>query len=209
MNFTLPKKFSTLSKDEQQGWMELKNIINQLSKEYLITKTNKPILRGFTSLQNKQKLNILQSYTVKREESKFTLCVIEFNTSYNELSVRGGSIKTNSHKYLIGFNKSSNNYGNAYLRPESIADKISELFEPVELDIDGFKKFNKKYFLLANNKEKFRNAIKPELLDFLTEIDNLEMEFNKTSYIFRLNKAIDIKQTKELFRIGTKISELL
>ena len=178
MGFTFPKNYQTLSAEEKSEWIKLKGIFSQLGKEYYISKGKRPVLSNFLMIREKETPILILPYKVKKGLSEFTLCLITYKTKYNELSVRGGTIRTDSHKYLVGYVSGSKDFGRAYLRPETFGDKISEFFEPIELDIKGFEKFNREYYLLSNDKQKFLQAISPELLKYLAELKNLEMEFN-------------------------------
>ena len=208
MGFTLPKNYSSLSIEEREEWTEIKRVFDMLGKVYHITKGKRPILKDFLMINEKEKPAHVDTYNFKKDSEEFKTCIIQYRIRYNEAIVRGGSIRTATHKYLFGFKKTKKEFGKAYLRPETIGDKISEFFQPIELDITGFEKFNRRYYLFANNKKKFLNAINPEFLEYVSELKNLVMEFSGQNCLFRFNKAFDFQQTQDLCKVGIKMSKL-
>ena len=208
MGFTLPKNYRSLSIEEKKEWNEIKRIFDQLGKVYFIKKGRRPILKDFLMINCKEQPTHIDTYDVKKESTVFQICLVQYQISYNTAHVYGGSTVTNMHKYLFGFTKQKMEVGKAYLRPESIGDKISEFFQPIELDIEGFEKFNRRYYLLANDKNKFLKAVDPEFLKFAAELNNLEMEFNGRNCLFRFNKSVDFQQAQDLCKVGIKMSEI-
>ena len=208
MGFTLPKNYRSLSIEEKEEWTEIKRVFDILGKVYHITKGKSPVLKDFSMINEKEKPVHVDTYIFKKDSEEFKTCIVQYRIRYNEASVRGGSIRTATHKYIFGFKKTEKDFGKAYLRPETIGDKISEFFQPIELDINGLEKFNRRYYLLSNNKEIFLSTINRKFLEFVAELKNLEMEFNGRNCLFRFNKAINLTQTKDLCSVGIKISEL-
>jgi hypothetical protein len=63
--------------------------------------------------------------------------------------------------------------------------------------------------VLANEKEQFLKYFTGEILDFLSEIQPPEIEFNHHQCLFRLPKSIDMKETIALCEIGIKLDEIM
>ena len=206
MAFTLPKNYRNLSHEEKADWNYIKKIFEKVSNDYKVLKVSKPSLSSFEIFNSQKSLKLLQSYSIQKDNNQFILCLIEYNTSHQEAYSYGGISKTNSHKYLFGHLKTHSDFGRAFLRPETIGDKISEFFSPTELDIKGFDKFNHNYYLLTSDKEKFIAATNGRLINSIAELKNVEMEFAGRKCLFRLKKAIDLKETLELCKLGIKMA---
>jgi len=206
MPFTLPKNYQNLSQEEKADWNYIKQIFARISVDYKVSKVPKPSLIKFEVFNSQKSLKLLQSYNIRTGDTQFILCLIEYNTSHQEAHPYGGTIKTNSHKYLFGLLKSNKDFGKAFLRPEIMGDKISEFFSPSELDIKGFDKFNRNYYLITSDKKKFVTGMDGQLLNQLSAVKNLEMEFDGGKCLFRLKKAIDLDEALELCELGMKMS---
>ncbi|NJB72028.1 hypothetical protein GGR42_002519 [Saonia flava] len=206
MAFIFPKNYQSLSREEKADWNYLKKIFDRVSFDYKVSKASKPNLSGFETFNGQKSLKLLQSFNIRKDNNQFTLCLIEYNTSHLEAHSYGGTIRTNSHKYLFGHLKIDSDFGRAFLRPETIGDKISEFFSSNELDIKGFDKFNRNYHLLTSDKKKFLTAMNGQLINSIAELKNVEMEFSGKKCLFRLKKAIDLEETLELCKLGINMA---
>ena len=135
--------------------------------------------------------------------------MIEYQIRYQSVSNYGASTHTSNHKYFFGHLSTKKDFGHTLIRPETLADKISELFNPVEIDIKGYRKFSNKYYVLSNDKQKFLSSISSKLLKYLENQSRLEIEFFDQECLFRLDKAIDLKQTLKLCDIGINLDIIL
>lgn len=209
MNIKLPKYLRNLDRNEQEDWVKIKEISNELKNHYRITNARNPLLSNFHLFAGKQKPTFFNSYTIHSDSNAFTLCIIEYQTTYQEVSNHGGRTHTANHKYFFGHIGAKKDFAHTLIRPETLADKITELFVPVEIDIKGYRKFSNKYYVLSNDKEKFLGALSKDLLDFLAQQNHLEIEFNGQACLFKLDKAIELKQTLKLCEIGMHLDEIL
>ncbi|QVY66896.1 hypothetical protein [Polaribacter sp. Q13] len=206
MAFALPKNFESLFENERIEWIKIKRIFSQISSEFNISKIRKPSLASFEIMNKGNFLKILQSYEIKKDNNQFTLSVVEYNNSYEIVNKYGGRTATESHKYLFGFLRTEKDFGKGFLRPESIGDKISEYFSPVELDINGFDKFNKNYYLVVSEKDKFLKSINENIINSISEYKNVEMEFSNRKYLFRIRNVFELKEAKNLCELGIKLA---
>jgi len=74
------------------------------------------------------------------------------------------------------------------IRPETIEDKINDLFSHIDIDFDFDKEFSKKYCVLANNESLLRMNISMQFIERINEINDLEIEINDNILIVRLRK---------------------
>ncbi len=209
MAFTFPKNYKNLSQEEKADWKYLKKIFYSISTEYKVLKASKPSLSDFQKFDLENPLKQLQSYNIQKGNNQFTLCLVEYDTSHQEASAHGGVLKTNTHKYLVGILNTTRDFGSAFIRPETIGDKISEYFSPTELDIIGFDKFNNNYYLLSSDKQKFIAAASGDFLHTIAQTKNMKMKFAGKRCLFNLKKAIDLNEAMELCKLGIIMSKNL
>jgi len=208
MPLKLPEYYSSLDLKKKAEWDNIKSIFDNSLKEFTIKGTSSPHISDFHLINTKNKPIFYNAWKLKNNSNNFTLCLIEYETHYEEAHRYGSSIKKDTHKYFFGYLTTPIDLGQVLIRPETIADKISELINPIEIDIKGFEKFNKRYYVLANNQDKFMKGIDADLLNYLANIKNVQLEFNGNRCFFRLLKAIDKNETIKLCEIGFKFDEI-
>lgn len=169
----------------------------------------KPDLSGFYSIVSKQHPVHFTTWTIGNNRNNFDLCLIEYELSYYSGGHRTLGVKTEAHLYFFGLLRLKRDYGTALIRPETLRDKINEWGNPVELDIPEHPQFSRKYYVLAKEKEHFANHLSPELLDFIEQTNELQLEFNGNRCLFRLPSAVQEESSLELCSIGLRLAELL
>ena len=90
---------------------------------------------------------------------------------YSFAGGRSGQSNGNEHQiWGIGYLK--NNYGNILVQPETLLLKFQELIEPLEIDFTEDKKFSKRFYLMATNKELAIKFFKPEVRELFLSLDS-------------------------------------
>ncbi len=90
---------------------------------------------------------------------------------------------------LVGIAILKRDYGKVYIRPETLGDKISELFVHEEVDFEAEPEFSRKYYVLTNNEENLRKTVAPRFLRIIARFDELEIEIQGKALVVRLRKA--------------------
>lgn len=81
-------------------------------------------------------------------------------------------------------------YGKILVQPETLFLKIQELINPIEIDFEEDKKFSKRYYLLASDKEKARRFFKPE-------VRKIFLELSGNDYFIEINNNVLIIGNKK------------
>lgn len=66
--------------------------------------------------------------------------------------------------------------GHVMLRPETLADKVNELFKRVELDFPGDRVFSRKHYVLAEDARAAERLLTPAVRESLNVVPHLAME---------------------------------
>lgn len=91
---------------------------------------------------------------------------------------------------MIGIAFLKKDYGKVLIRPETFADKISELFAPTEIDFEDHPVFSKNYYMLSNEPEKLKFIITNHFLDCIEKYRGLEIEIAGNILVVRLRKNV-------------------
>ncbi len=108
---------------------------------------------------------------------------------------------------LIGLAILNRDYGKVFIRPETLADKISELFDQAEIDFESEPEFSSKYYLLADNEERLRKTISPHFLRTISKYDDLEIEIQGKALVVRLRKVFTPEIGKQIAEFVGEIND--
>jgi len=103
--------------------------------------------------------------------------LVLINISYTEAPLRSpySSIEYFIQE-MISITALDQDFGKVYLRPESLGDKINDLFAKVDIDFAKFPKLSKKYFITTENKELFASNVSDDLLSAIEQSEIPEFE---------------------------------
>jgi hypothetical protein len=188
----------------QDGETLLNEALSEIKKVYEIEPADLP---WFTPMQ----FELLQYYThilnrrtvrIARSNTYISFVEVEFRVSNGRF---GTALRKDFQFYIFSF--LSGNYGHILIRKETFGDKFSELFSHVELDFKEDKAFSKRFYVLANEKDKairllnkkFRESIlKAEEEDALIEVaENIILIGNK--------KTVNASDALKLLSMGYEL----
>ena len=170
--------------------------------ESLKTKFENCILKRLTESEEDMIVNNLSTFDTFENYSLAVLSeAVEIikndNSSYLLLlnlqtTIKGVRIpqyeSTISDYELIGLAVLKKKYGRVLIKPETLEDKINDLFSHVDIDFDFDKEFSKKYYVIATNESLFRNSISTQFIETIRDVKGLEIEINDNILIVRLRK---------------------
>ncbi len=193
-------------------WEYCKQCFDTISKTYKLADTEKPDLQNFALLKSKIAAKHMRSWVLRENTHQFTLNLVEYAITVetgglDEFKLRKQT--SEGHYYFYGHMHLRKNFGRALIRPETLSDKFNELFEKTEIDFDGHKLFSDKYFVQAENEEHFKSCVNSYLLEWMAKTKGMWMEFNGEECLFRLNKAVDAKEAKQLCEYGLQLSRII
>ncbi len=185
-------------------------ILNAIKKAHLIAKSGKVSLKNFELINNKRDYQFKNCWKVFDSISQFKLCLISYSNTFEVVnSATGGHMAEESNNYFVGFLKLNKDFGHTLIRPETFKDKINEIFNPVEIDFNEYKKFSRRYYVISNNETILKSWISYEFVKCLEEINNFSIELYKDQCLFRFPKSLSMKESLDLCKIGLKLDQIL
>jgi hypothetical protein len=147
---------------------ELQTFIDAFNKLHLshgfdIVDSTSIKLKKFESFRRYQEHYIREAIHVDRT---FKLLIV--NVSYVYHAPRGSTLNGEEFQ-LWGLAKLKKDFGHLFLKREGVAEKILELFNPLELDFESDAGFSRKYYVLAKDKQK---AVETLTAPYREEIKN-------------------------------------
>jgi len=101
----------------------------------------------------------------------------------------------------------SQDIGRAYIRRETIADKITDLLTKVDIDFTEYPNFSRNYCLIGERPEHIRKYLPKRLLESLEKIEGMTIEINGNWGLLRPEKNVNEKLLLLLMSIGHKMTE--
>lgn len=120
---------------------------------------------------------ITETIKVVREKRCSFLALLNFNYTVKPVKYPLHAFSEN-YAEMIGIVRLTKDYGRVFIRPETIEDKITELFSKVEVDFEDEIMFNRKYYTVADHEERLRTQVTSHFLRTIAKFDDLEIEIN-------------------------------
>lgn len=96
---------------------------------------------------------------------------------------------------MFGYFKTKNVYPKTYVHKETITEKLTDLFLKHDVDFEHSKKFSRSFQVITEDKQRLQDLLQLKDLDALTAYPEMELEFDKSSCLFRSSrKGISIKE---------------
>jgi hypothetical protein len=145
------------------------------------------IILHFDSLTNYSQVILSEAIEIKKNQQLSFLLLLSMTFSYK--STKSPQNETRFSEYeLIGIATLKKDYGRVLIRPETIEDKINNLFLSTDIDFDFNKGFSKKYYVVANDETKVRKCISNSFLETVRGFSGLEIEIDGNILMVRLKK---------------------
>lgn len=193
------------SKEERLAFEIIIAALASLPREIEIKRVSFQDLRNFFSISKKIDFKKVKTWRIINKPHSFYFCFSNFtNIFYGSRS----KIEENQN-YIFGILDLKKDFGEVLICPETLYNKIFELFNPIELDFESHPKFSKRFYTMAKNKEHFKNTIPIEFLDYLETLNDFEIEFSGKKCVFRMSGLVDNKEIIQLCSIGIKLDKIL
>ena len=164
------------------------------------------IISRFDSLNNYSLVVLSEAVEVKKNQNISFLSLLCITYSYKE--VKSPQNERGFSEYeLIGIAMLKKDYGRVLFRPETIADKIMDLFLNTDIDFDFDKVFSEKYYVVANDETKVRNCISKSFLETVRCFSGLEIEIDGNILMVRLRKQFTQENGEMITNFITAIND--
>ena len=164
------------------------------------------IILHFDSLSNYSQVILSEAIEIKKNQQLSFLLLFSMTFVYK--STKSPQNETRFSEYeLIGIAKLKKDYGRVLIRPETIEDKINNLFLSTDIDFDFNKSFSKKYYVVANDETKVRKCISNSFLETVRGFSGLEIELEGNILMVRLRKQFTQENGEIITNFLTAIND--
>jgi len=142
---------------------------------------------------------------VEHDQNCSFLCLLSLNFTFKAHKIPQNEWYITEQE-IIGIAVLQKDYGRVLIRPETINDKISELFEKTEIDFDNDLAFSSRYYMLAEKESQCRKCVSAEFRKTVRGFDGLEIEIDGRILIARFRKPYTVEIGIAITRFITAIN---
>ncbi len=128
------------------------------------------------------------------------LCLLSLNFEFKGRKTPQ-NITTTTEQELIGLAVLHKKYGHVYIRPETLGDKLQELFVKNEIDFEADKEFSRKYYVVADNEMRCRMNLNAGFLSIVKQHSGIEIEIDEDVMLARFRKPFSAETGKMLLQL--------
>jgi hypothetical protein len=209
------KEFAELyrSVPDPKECKNLSEAITSIAPEYELSiaspaekEKTKTIFGYFDSFKGHEVEHLISVLKVKKSNLFFDLIIVGLDFSEQRSAQGRSKVIEYEMLALVNINK---DLGKVFISPESFADKISEFFNPIEIDFPEDKAFSDKYYVLSGDAGKVKNNLSAGLRKAISNFDNLYLECSDAKMIIRVQDEISVENTKTIFHAAFNILKSL
>lgn len=187
---------------------KIAHYVNKLSDKYQIDEIvgDKEIelseyLERSILFEDYQAINYFNSFKL----SNYKTVALLFNL-YVFYDLHGGRY-SQSHKefQLCGAKKLPQDFGHIYIRPETMSDKLTEVFKKQEIDFKAHPRFSSSYYMIASDKPKAIAFGNFNRLDQIAELRGAHIEIKGNILLMKFKRVYDEQDALSMANFLMKI----
>jgi hypothetical protein len=182
----------------------LNETISEIKKVYDIEPVDLPrftparfeLLKYYTNILNRKTVRIAGSNTY------ISFVEVEFPVDSNKY---GTILRKDFQFYMFTF--LSGSFGHILIRKETFEDKICELFSHIELDFKEDKPFSKRFYVLANEKEKAIRLLNKKFREAILKVgeEDVLIEVAEDKVLITNKKTVEVRSAVKLLALGYEL----
>lgn len=165
------------------------------------------ILETFEELNNYNSLFIHKVTELKGKNGSFIILLLEKHSTVTEQSRHGRITREIEEMEPVLLFTIPYNLGKAYIREETVGDKIADLFYKVDIDFEEYPKFSKNYLVVGEKPDLVRKYLPKGLPESLEKMEALTIEINGHWGLVRPTKNLTEDVLLMLLSIGYNLSK--
>jgi hypothetical protein len=175
------KEMERIQKAQKDYEQMLKESINIVTTGLKLQTDSKLDFKDFYLIGSLNKPEVWQSFNSSNPLLPVHMSVIWY---YSEVNI-GKVKKSGRENYFFALLTLNKEFPHTLVYRETLAEKISDLFNNAELDFEQHKKFSNKFYTLSKDKERLYDLLNSKPLDELSKYSNMEIEIKNNLCLMR------------------------
>ena len=185
----------------------LQKIQGQLDVKRKDTNVGLKLLTRFDELKNYRSLFVHKVTELKGKSGSFIILLIEKHLTIVEQKKSARIEKEIEEVEPVLIFSIPQDIGKAYIRKETLADKIADLFTKVDIDFIDYPNFSRNYYVVGEKPDQVRKHLPKALIESLDKIKGMTIEINGNWGLLRPEKNLTEKVLLVLLSIGYKMTK--
>jgi hypothetical protein len=191
----------------------MEDVVSQLRKEFnsISSKEIEIPFNHFAFLVGFSKIHCLESFQIegRQQNTYLAFAQMEYTRLNRGKYVLHSDPSRELQAYIIV--KLSKDYGHFLIKKESFANKVMEIFQPLELDFADDPAFSKKFYVLSKDKEKTISFIGAKFRDRLKSLKDGDafIEVLNNTMLIGNGKPAGDETLIELIKLGCDIDRMM
>lgn len=185
----------------------LQKIQGQLEVKRRDTNAGLKLLARFEELKSYKSLFVHKVTELKGKSGSFIILLIEKHLTIIQQKRHGRIEKDIEEIEPILLFTLPQNVGRAYIKKETLADKIADLFTKVDIDFVEHPNFSKNYYVVGEKPDDVKRFLPKGLIESLDKVGGMTIEINGSWGLLRSEKNLTEDVLLLLISIGYNITK--
>lgn len=185
----------------------LQKIEGQLHIKRKDTKVGLSLLSKFDDLKKYRSLFVHKVTELQGNNGSFIILLLEKHLTIIEQKRNARIEKEIEEVEPVLIFSIPQDVGRAYIRKETITDKVLDLFTKMDVDFSDYPNFSKNYLVVGDKPELLRQHLPKALLGSLDKVEDLTTEINGNWALLRTEKNLTENVLLLLMSIGYKMTK--
>lgn len=184
----------------------LQKVQGQLEIKRKDTKVGLKLLTRFDELKKYRSLFVHKVTELKGKSGSFIILLAEKHLTIIEQKRSARIEKEIEEIEPILIFSIRHDIGKAYIKKETFADKVTDLFTKVDIDFIEYPNFSKNYYVVGEKPDQLKRYLPKELIESLDKIGDMTIEINGNWGLLRTEKNLTENMLLLLISIGYKMT---
>jgi len=184
----------------------LQRVQGQLEIKKKTSTVGLKLLRQFDELNKYQSLFVHKVTELKGTKNSLIILLIEKHLTIIESKRSGRFEKTIEEIEPVLVFSISQNIGRVLIKKETLADKVADLVNKIDIDFNEYPAFSKNYYVVGNRPDLVKKYLPKALIESLEKVKNLTVEINGNWGLLRSEKNLTEDLLMMLISIGHKLA---
>lgn len=185
----------------------LQQVSGQLEIKRKDPGTGLKLLAKFEELKNYQSLFVHNVTELKGKTGSFIILLVEKHLTIIVQKKSGRVAREIEELEPVMIFSIAHDIGRAFIRKETLADKVADLLTKVDIDFPDYPDFSKQYYVVGEKPDLVKQYLPKGLLESLDHIENMIVEINCNWGLVRTEKNLTEKVLLQLMSIGYKMTK--
>jgi hypothetical protein len=185
----------------------LQKVQGQLEIKRKDTKVGLKLLAKFDELKKYRSLFVHKVTELKGKTGSFIILLVEKHLTIIVQKRNARIEKEIEEVEPILIFSIPQNIGKVYIRKETLADKVADLYTKVDIDFSEYPNFSKNYYVVGETPDQVKRYLPKGLMESLDKIEDMTIEINGNWGLLRPEKNLTENVLLLLMSIGYKMTK--